>query len=411
MWDKLDLRIPFKAQFVREVTPRNGERAGCVDFRLYDFKAHCSVLFTDGKTIYENPQVQHWDSVPTSISDMAVGFFPEGQGFYPWPCISIKASPTKILQGHNVFGTENIRPGVEQMLGNLAQAFPKIYPHLDIQAAEVRYVDSTYSAFVPSEYQRSTLLRVFEKLCPNKDSISKYHGYLKLNKNSVSRSQKIYYKAQELAADYDDAVRAGQRVKAAILGDQRLHDFAFGRMRFEATTGHRAMNREGIPTKLSEFLKFHDWYQRAYGEPLCRWLWSKTFDSFFAQIEGHTMKNVDDNAIKLKIDAMFITIRDDGRICKRKANAIWKTYRQIKTEGYDALCRENNQTFFRNVKFMEEAGISRAFLKSLDPDKPNENVIPLMQIIRVDFSKQRPDWYVEPQSGYEDERRHLRLVS
>ena len=411
MWDKADIRIPFHPFHVREIRPVNGQRAGCVDFRQYDFRANCPVVFTDGKQVYSDPQVQHWDAVPTSISDMAVGFFPEGQGFYPWPCVSIKASPTKILQGHNVFGTEDIRPGILQMFGNLKMAFPKIAAHLDFENAELRYVDSTYSAFVPSDYQRKRLLKVFENLCPNKDSITKYSGYLKLNKSSDYRTQKIYYKQQELTADYEDAVRKKKHEKAAILGDQRLHDFAFGRLRFEATTGHRAMTREGIPTNVKEFLRFQDWYARVYGESICRWLWSKTFDSLFAQIDGHTMKNVDDDSIKLKIDAQYITIRDNGRICRRKANAVWKTYRDIKAEGYEQLCREDNQTFFRNVKLLEQIGISRAFLKSLDPQKPNENVIPLVQIIKVDFTQQRPNWYTEPKAGYEDQRRHLRLVS
>ncbi|MBF4217701.1 phage/plasmid replication protein, II/X family, partial [Vibrio anguillarum] len=28
-----------------------------------------------------------------------------------------------------------------------------------------------------------------------------------------------------------------------------------------------------------------------------------------------------------------------------------------------------------------------------------DNVIPLLQVINVDFDNQRPDWYVEPQVG------------
>ena len=123
------------------------------------------------------------------------------------------------------------------------------------------------------------------------------------------------------------------------------------------------------------------------------------------------MKNVDDDHIKLKIDANYIKIKENGKLCKRKANAIWRTYRQIKTEGYSQLAKEGNKTFFRNVGFLNDIGLSRAFLKSLDPMKPNDNVIPLVQIIDVDFSQQRPSWYVEPTAGFDDPARHLRLVS
>ena len=123
------------------------------------------------------------------------------------------------------------------------------------------------------------------------------------------------------------------------------------------------------------------------------------------------MKNVDDDSIKLKIEAHFLRVKTDGKVCRRKSNAIFKTYRQIKSEGYDQLLKDSKATLMRNVKLMEECGISRAFLKSLDPHKPNENVVPLVKVIEIDFSRQRPDWYQEPQAGYDDPRRHLRLVS
>lgn len=412
MWDKAHLKIPFKEQYVFEGRTINNQRSGMVDFKQYDFKAQANVLaFVDGKPVHDDPDVRHWDSIPTSISELAVGFFPKGEGFDTWPCVVLKASPSKILQGHNVFGTEDLRPGVMQMLAVLSQAFPKIAAHLNFKNAIIRYLDTTYSAFVISDYLRNQVLRVFESLCTDKHSMSRYEGYLKLNKSSDYQQQKIYYKHQELMASLDEAQRKRQHEKVKVLSDKRLHDFAFGRLRFEGTTGHRAMEREGLPTNLHEFLKFHDWYQKAYNEPICRLLWRRSFQAFFKQLEGHTMKNVDDDHIKLKIDAKYIKVKENGKLCKRKANAVWRTYRQIKTEGYSQLAKEGNKTFFRNVGFLNDIGLSRAFLKSLDPMKPNDNVIPLVQIIDVDFSQQRPSWYVEPTAGFDDPARHLRLVS
>lgn len=412
MWDKADIRIPFHRDFVMEHGFSSDDRPmGSVDPKNYDFPLMASVAFTDGAAVYSDIRNQTWDTIPSSISDTAVGFFPEGNHLYPWPHCSIKASPAKILQGHNVFGSENIRPGVMQMLANLAQAFPRIWEHLDVDKAEIRYLDSTYSAFVPNEYARGQLLRVFEGLFPNKDSVTRHIGYLLGNKGSKYRRQKIYYKAGELQADFEKAVKSGQREKAAILGDPRIQDFAQGRMRFEATTGYAGLESKGIPTRLKEFLKFHDWFNDTHGQPLCRYLWELAFNKYFAQIEGHTMKNVDDESIKLKIESKFLRVKENGTVCRRRANAIFKTYRQIKSEGYDQLLKDSKPTLLRNVKFMEECGISRAFLKSLDPHKPNENVVPLVKVIEIDFSRQRPDWFQEPKAGYKDARRHLRLVS
>ncbi|ROR99925.1 II/X family phage/plasmid replication protein [Sinobacterium caligoides] len=413
MWDKADIRIPFAFEHVNllaDLSP-DGEPCGFVDISKYEFPASASVVFVDGKGVHSTPKAQTWNSISSALSQTAIGFFPEGNGFYQWPHISVKASPSKILQGHNVFGTEDIKPGIMQMLANVALAFPKLYEHLDIPEAEIRYLDSTYSALIPSEYKRAQVIRMFENLFPNKDSISRYQGYMQANKYSEYRRQKVYYKHQELLADLEDATKKRQSDKVAVLSDERLQDFAFGRIRFEATTGYRALETDGIPLKLFEFLKFHDWYERTHKQPLAQLLWHRAFDRYFSQFEGHTMKNVDDNSIRLKIDAKYIKVKDNGKVCKRKANAIFRMYRDIKREGYDQLASEKSSTFFRNVKHLEDAGISRALLKSLDPDKPNENVVSMVQLINVDFSQQRPDWYVEPESGFDDRRRHLRLIA
>lgn len=417
MWDKIDIRIPFKHDFVLEVQPMaDGQPVGFVEPKNYGFDYSGTITVTNTGEIEHTFAAQHWDTISSSISDTAIGFMPSGKGFYPWPHISIKASPSKVVQGHNVFGSENIRAGVMQMLSNLALAFPDISEHLDMAYAEVRWLDSTYSAFVPIPYQRKQVLIAFEGMAPNKNAINKHTGYLQFNTTSEYRKQKIYYKAQELAADFELAAKTGKKEKAAILGDKKLHDFADGRMRFEATTGSRALQEMGIPTLLNEFLKFHDWFEEVHKEPLCRYLWHKAFDKYFAQLKGHSMKNVDDNSIKLKIQMKFDVPKSNLKtgkvvVCRRKSNALWNTYRSIKAEGYDQLAKENSSTFFRNVGHLVDAGLSRAFLKSLDPYRPNENVVALVQIVNVDFSQQRPSWYCEPVSGFEDKRRHLRVVA
>jgi II/X family phage/plasmid replication protein len=408
MWDKLDLRIPFSSDFVNET--QDG-KYGSIDPALYDFPLYCAAVVVNGTTNYETLKCLTWQSIPSSLSSVAIGFFPSGNGFYNWPHVSVKASPSKILQGHNVFGTENIRSGAMQMLANLKIAFPKISAHLDFKASEVRYVDSTYSAFIPSSFYRSKIINLFDKLIPARSARSRYEGYLQLNPFSEYRRQKIYDKEQELLHDLGEARKKNDIARVAIMSDQKLQDFSTGRLRFEATTGYRAFENDGIPTNLYEFLKFHDWYESVHNEPLARLLWRRAFKKLFSQVEGHTLKLVDDSNIKLTIDAKLIKINASGKVCKRRANAVFNMYRQIKTEGYDQLARENSSTFYRNVSALVFCGISRAFLKSLDPNKPDTNVFHMINLIDVDFSAQRPDWYVEPTHGFNDHRRHLKLVS
>jgi II/X family phage/plasmid replication protein len=73
------------------------------------------------------------------------------------------------------------------------------------------------------------------------------------------------------------------------------------------------------------------------------------------------------------------------------------------------MLKESKASHLRNVKFLEECGFSRAYLKSFDPDRPN-NVVPIVQMIDIDFSNQRPSWYVEPKAGFEDNVRLIKVA-
>ncbi|TEL41295.1 phage/plasmid replication protein, II/X family, partial [Pseudomonas aeruginosa] len=53
-------------------------------------------------------------------------------------------------------------------------------------------------------------------------------------------------------------------------------------------------------------------------------------------------------------------------------------------------------TFYRHIKEICEAGLSKAALQKLHEADRANNVVPLLRFVQVDFSAQRPDWYVEP---------------
>lgn len=414
MYDKNEIRIPFNPVYVNEVKSSSEDSTfGWVDPTRYDFRLSGDFKMVGSKLEVTDIRDSTWDNISSGISGVAVGFFAQGQGFYKWPCVVIKASPAKILQGHNVFGSECCRAGVMQMLAMFAQAFPKLYSHLSVEKAEIRMVDCTYSARV-SDFFTNKIFNLFEHLATGRQKVNsdyKSRGWLLIGENSEYQRAKLYRKLQEVLDDLASAKKLRQHHRVKVLSDPRLQDFVRDLLRFEASICHRKFEVLGIPTKLDEFLKFNDWFLSVHKIPLCRYLWEVTFNPIFAQIEGHTMKNVDDSHIKLKIDAKFIRVKDNGKLCKRKANAVWGTYCDIKREGYDALSKIHNQTFFRNVKHLEEIGLSRGFLKSLDPNRPADNVVPFIHLIKIDFSTQRPDWYEEPVAGFENPARQLRLVS
>lgn len=419
MFDKVDLQIPFLPDRVSYTAllgddGKTDPDAAYVDASCYDFAMVQLYRNVQGELVKEPLKAQKWDNISTGLSGIAVGFFPEGNGFYRWPHVRIKCSPAKLLQGHNVFGSEDPTNGIKQMIHDFAITYPKISEDLNYNDAEIRYLDCTYSCHV-REFDRQHIYRVFRTLAKSDQKVSRHDDYLQLGAESERTRLKIYYKFQELLADLKNAKRVGDRHRQSVLSDQRLQDFALDLMRFEATIGHRKLDDLGIPRRLTEFLQFIKWFEETNGQPLCRHLWSVVFDPAFAQLEGRTMKNVNDDDIKAIIDTHLIKIGANGKPNKRLANNVFKTFRAIKMDGYDKLAKEDSSTFFDHVKYMvEDCGISKALLKNLGPDS-NANVIPMIQKITVDFTNQRPDWWEEPKYGYTDHRRlpkgHLRLVS
>ncbi len=84
-----------------------------------------------------------FESVPTHYTGMAMKVFFDSS-FEPY--VQIKASPAKLLQGHNVFGSDNIEQGAMEMIGFLHEAYPLLARMLDWPRAWVSHIDVTYSA-------------------------------------------------------------------------------------------------------------------------------------------------------------------------------------------------------------------------------------------------------------------------
>lgn len=419
MYDKLDTEVPFLEKHVFFHKGNYGKKgesveSGSVDHLIHDFGKFAEIQIVDGKPVIGEIKSDQWGSITSGLGGVAVGYFPEGNGFKHIPHVRIKASPAKILQGHNVFGPECAKEGYIQMITMFKLAYPDLSKHLDWSKAEFRYLDSTYSSRMKN-YFRNKVIQSFKFLAPKKSEVNdKYveKGYLKMGVGSEYSSQKIYKKDQQLAGDLKDALRKGEQHKIEILSNKRLIDFTSDLLRFEATTGPRKLEALGIPCKVDEFFKFSDWFQEVHGYPVCQYLFNECFEKYFTQFENHKMKNVNDENVRLAIDAKYIKVKENGRVCKRRANAVWRTYQDIRLEGYDIVISRDNTSQFRNINSLIDCGLSKAFLKSLDPQKTECNVISILEIIKIDFSAQRPDWYVEPKAHLDCDSRmpKLRLV-
>ncbi|WP_218187189.1 phage/plasmid replication protein, II/X family, partial [Pseudomonas sp. ENNP23] len=76
---------------------------------------------------------------------------------------------------------------------------------------------------------------------------------------------------------------------------------------------------------------------------------------------------------------------------------LFRTYRSIRDYGWEeTMASMARRTFYDHVRDLQEVGISKAFLQNLKEHDNVRNVVPVLQLIQIDFSAQRPDWYVEP---------------
>ena len=92
----------------------------------------------------------------------------------------------------------------------------------------------------------------------------------------------------------------------------------------------------------------------------------------------------------------YFSITPKGNISYAKAERIFSFYKNLLNDGYQETqnCM-NRQTFWRYEKDLIAIGLTKAQLQNLKAYE-RHNIIPLMKLVEIDFSCQRPDWYVEP---------------
>ena len=159
MIDRLVIHIPFLDTYV---VNGNGEDTGIMDVaHLLNTEATVAGRTvnrtSDGRVTVED--LYHpYESIPSWASGMAVKSFTRPMN--SWPYVELKASPAKLLQGHNVYGTEDYKKCVYEMLGLLAISLPKLNAMLDVQTAHISSIDVTYSVRAASQQIAEELRRI-----------------------------------------------------------------------------------------------------------------------------------------------------------------------------------------------------------------------------------------------------------
>ena len=355
-----------------------------------------------------------WESLPSSFTGIAFKLY-QASGFREQPCIELKASPAKISQGHNVFGSESLELGVRNIMSALISALPDFAEMLDLDSAEFFRIDSTFSIQLPNSDVLASALdsisRVSNRyLRPSRDG--DYETTIYFNKvrgeagRNTGRSSSlcIYSKLDEVLHQLDDLKTKAKREKTnryddviAALESDSLQYFATNRLRFESRICSRFFERHNLPTRVKDLLAYVSGFEQQNGEgSFCRFLWSTAMKDLLSAIDGQKITVIHDSKVKKLLHSAFDTIGKNGKLRKAKAVRLFGFYRRLTTEGYAKVKRtmgtSGKSTFYNSVNSLLSVGFSKAQLQNLD----KKETLPLVHLLKFDFDKQRPADYVEP---------------
>jgi II/X family phage/plasmid replication protein len=404
MLDRLHFFVPFAPQFVtieRMDSTREGKGDICsVDLKALDVRLVGSITYEpNGSPLVED--LRHpYESVPSSFTGMALKVFPRTYGKRVSPGIELKASPAKLLQGHNVFGPSCIELGFTTMVDLLARAYPHLVSMLDFRCAVLISLDATYSSRLANE---STCLQAMQAIQGVSSGQTKARGdnYATTSyfgsKTSRTKRLKLYLKWQEYCAQIKslEAERTPEAKRTlAVMLDPALQEWAKNLMRLEVTILKRFLEARDISHNMIMLIQ----KQREFDTPdaFLQYLWTESTADLFKAFEGQTMKVITDEAVKKHLLSNFTTYTAAGKARETMPLSAFRTYRMIRDYGYDeAMVSMSRATFYRHVSMIADCGISKATLQKLN-DSQQSNVVPLLRFVTIDFSSQRPSWYVEP---------------
>lgn len=415
MIDLLKLSVPFKDEFLTRTTELSGRSTAYIDLdecsrrgltmsaRSYEYEVRGDLLVT-GLT-------HPYTSLPSSYTSLA---FKIWQGAANNDAhIELKCSPAKLLQGHNVFGTECLETCASEMLGTFCGALPEIADMCDIHRTDLEWIDATYSARVNTEHEARQVIdalkhvsnRQLRASTNSKDTTAYWNKSNGKTQAGRHKELKAYLKHPEFQAQLKSLRKQFANGDKSILPlisvmeDSRLQQFSENLIRFEGRAKQRFLERMNIPRNLFDAIRYQKKFESENNQSLIQYLWSEMFKDLFEALDGQKMKVYSDEQVLKKLRMAYQRVTPKGNVSYTKADKIYGFYRRITNEGYQNVYKTMaSSTFDRQLKDLMAIGFSKAQLQNMSSDE--SNIVPLIQVINVDFAQQRPDWYVEPESTY-----------
>ncbi len=397
MLDFLRLAIPIIPTFVRSLDNHHWFNGDIRDFGIPAATRHVSKT-DDGQTI--TGDLYHpYESLPSDYTDMAVKFYTNTMNTPPY--VEIKASPLKLLQGHNVYGFESIELSSDHMLGMLLEAFPQLAPILDLANTEVLHLDTTYLFRLPHQNMVQPTLDYMANLASGhrKAREVKYANYITWGNDGASVRPKAYGKFEEVKSQLNkiqkQADKGCMRSKALVIAMNDALPFANAILRLEARICKTYLTKNGYPSNLFQLIKL----QHEQPELLLR-LWHVAFDPILNTMKGKYMNFANDDELFELFKSQLVTYTKTGKPSYIKAKNAMKFYSLMRQLGWKKTVDLYNKTTFHDaVKHLIDCGISKSHLQNLAKN-PDGKVIPFVRLFELKMADQLPPDYVQPISQY-----------
>jgi II/X family phage/plasmid replication protein len=415
MLDLIELYIPFKSDLVTTVfsdddvqftSKLNLHATFFSDIGLkvmgWGIHKNCEgVIYADSYCI-------SYESLPTSFTGIAYKVHLECINIIPY--ISIKFSPAKILQGHNVFGPISLKLGALEGLTHFQLARSELSELLDFKSARVAQLDVTVSAQLPNRDAVLEAIKILKNVHvgQTKARFSPYETTVGFGAfNSKHKRIKGYAKQDEFEAQLKELTRKARRgdknaqLCVDVMSDPRLQDFVKNRFRLEVSLLKHFFEKEGVSDNLWELIKFQESNFLRKKCVFTDW-WKIATADIFKSLEGEIMKINDLESVLDVLRQNYQTVTRTGNISYTKANHLYDFYKALRDDGVQSCKQRYGKNYFAKFKALTDVGFKPADLQNLKSfnDDPNR-VHSVLNILNFDFANQRPSWYEEPISFFQ----------
>jgi len=350
-----------------------------------------------------------WESIPSSYEGMAFKIFDHRYDSLDSFYIEIKASPAKLMQGHNVFGSSDFYDCSMSLIELLCMTYPDLVNRLDHNSWSLVQIDITYSSRAKDNHEAKTFINALGNVAFGQTkSRTGYDGTAYFGKkNSRLKKIKVYSKAPEVLETMKANSRRVDGDLINLVYTPQLLQYSQGLIRWEASLYHRYFERLGVPTNLKQIF-----FTNSLSPAQLRNYWLLATSDLFNALKGQTMKIIDDTEIRDLLRLKFSKTGKTGKVSTVLADSAFRTYRDIRRDGWLITSESmSRMTFHRHIKLLTDCGLSRAALQNMNGLNDGAQIIPFVRFIQVDFEAQFPAGYVEPAPTHVYTPNPLRLVA